>query len=77
MQKALGCCEYWLFFVFLVVWVFFWLYVADKTIIIFWLWVSADPIEVNDKLSISSDEGLGLIKAIIHPYIKYFLDSCI
>ena len=36
---------------------------------------SADPIEVNDKFSISFNEGLGLIKAIIHPSIKYFLDS--
>lgn len=35
---------------------------------------SADPTAVSDKFSIGFNEGLGLLKAIFHQYLKYFLD---
>lgn len=72
MQKALGCCECRLLFFF-----FFGFILQTRPLLFSRYGSSADPVEVNDKFSISFNEGLGLIKAIIHPYIKYFLDSCI
>lgn len=63
------------------VWVFvlsFWGFASQTRPLLFSCYgSSADPIEVNDKFSISLNEGLGLTKAIIHPYVNSFLDSFI
>lgn len=66
-QNALGCSECWLFFFFLIS--------QTRPLLFSCYRSSADPTAVNDKFSISFNQGLGLLKAIFYQYLKYFLDS--
>lgn len=61
-EKALGCSECWLFF--------FFFNFSDRPLLFSCYRSSADPTAVNDKFSISFNEGLGLLKAIFHRYLK-------
>lgn len=61
MQKALGCCECWLFYFFRcwVFWGFFFGFISQTRPLLFSCYrSSADPTEVNDKFSISSVKNL-------------------